>query len=96
MIKLWGGPRLHNFISLNLAGPSISTTLRQMRKSLPYIPGEHEYIFEVVGKIYASYKDKHCIEGPIHVCMAEDECVVKTYVRWVAKSDTLVGFCGNK
>ena len=28
--------------------------------------------------------------------MTEDETVVKRYVRWVAKSDTLVGFCGNK
>ena len=45
MIKLWGGPRLHRFISLNLDGPSISTTLRQVRKSLTYILGEHEYIF---------------------------------------------------
>ena len=96
MIKLWGGPRLHSFISLNLDGPSRSTTLRQVRKSLSYIPGEHEYIFEEVGKVYASYKDKHGIEGPIPVCMAEDETVVKKYVRWVAKSDTLVGFCGNK
>ena len=28
MVKLWGAPRLHNFISLNLEGPSISMTLR--------------------------------------------------------------------
>ena len=96
MIKLWGGPRLHNFISLNMDGPSISTTLRQVKKSLTYIPGEHEHIFEAVGKIYASYKAKHGIYGPIPVCLAEDETIVKKYVRWVAKSDTLVGFCGLK
>ena len=96
MIKLWGGPRLHNFISLNMDGPSISTTLRQVRKSLTYILGEHEHIFEAVGKIYASYKAKHGIYGPIPVCLAEDETIVKKYVRWVEKSDTLVGFCGLK
>lgn len=45
MIKLWGGPRLHSFISLNLDGPSISTTLRKVRNSLAYIPGEHKHIF---------------------------------------------------
>ena len=28
--------------------------------------------------------------------LAEDETVVKKYIRWVAKSDTLVGFCGKK
>jgi len=32
MIKLWGGPRLHSHISLNLDGPSIFTNLRQVRK----------------------------------------------------------------
>ena len=86
MIKLWGGPRLHSFISLNLDGPSISTNLSQVRKSLKYIPGEQEYIFETIEKVYASYKAKHGI----------DETVVKKYVRWVEKSDTLVGFCGKK
>ena len=45
MIKLWGVPRLHIFISLNLDGPLISTTLRKVRKSLKYIPREKEYIF---------------------------------------------------
>ena len=45
MIKSWGGPRLHRFISLNLDGPSISTNLRQVRKSLTYIPWEKDYIF---------------------------------------------------
>ena len=81
---------------MNLDGPSISTTLRQMRKSLPYIPGEHEYIFEAVGKVYASYKAKHGIEGMILVCLLEDEIIVKKYVRCVEKPDTLVSFCGNK
>ena len=81
MIKLWGGPRLHSFISLNMDGPLISTTLRQFRKSLRYIPWEQKYIFETIGKFYASYKAKHGIEGPIPVCLAEDETVVKKYVR---------------
>ena len=92
MIKLWGRPRLHRFISLNLDGPSISTTLRKVRKSLIYIPREQEYIFETIRKLCASYKAKHGIEGPIPICLAEDETVVKKYVRWVEKSDTLVGF----
>ena len=77
MIKLWGGPRLHSFVSLNLDGPSISTTLRQVRKSLAYIPGEHEHIFEAVGKVYASYKGKHGKDGTIPICLAKDEKFVK-------------------
>ena len=71
-------------------------TLRQVRKSLTYIPGEQEYIFETIEKVYASYKSKHGIEGPIPVFLAENETVVKTYVRWVAKSDTLLVFVVRK
>lgn len=96
MIKLRGGPRLHRFISLNLDGPSIFTTLRQVRKSLAYIPGEHDYIFVAAGKVYAYYKIKYGIDGPILIYLVEDEIVVRKHVRWVEKSDTLVGFCGNK
>ena len=54
ILKLWGGPIIHSFISLNLDGPLISMTLRQVRKSLTYIPGEKEYILETIGKFYAS------------------------------------------
>ena len=50
MTKLWGGPILHSFISLNLDGPSISMTLRQVRKSLTYIRGEKEYISVTIEK----------------------------------------------
>ena len=57
---------------LNLDGPSISMTLRQVRKSLTYIPGDHEHIFEAIGKKYASYKSKHGIDGPISICLVED------------------------
>ena len=71
-------------------------TLSQVRKSLKYILGEQEYIFEAIRKVYASYKSKHGIEGQIPICLVEDETVVKKYVKWVAKSDTLVGFCGMK
>jgi len=81
---------------LNLDGPSIFTTLRQVRKLLENIPWECEHIFEVVGKVYASYKSKHGIAGPIPLLFTEDETIVKKCVRWEAKSDTLVGFCGTK
>lgn len=46
--------------------------------------------------MYAFYKTKHGIDYPIHVYLVGDETVVIKYVRWVEKSDTLVGFCGNK
>lgn len=87
MITLWGGHGLHSFIILNLDGSSISTNLRQVRKSLAYFPGEHEHIFYAFRKFHAYYKARHGIDGPIHVFLAEDEIVVKKYVGWVEKSD---------
>jgi len=63
---------------------------------LAYILGDNEHIFEEVIKFYAYYKAKHGIDGPIPICLDEDEIVLKKYVRWVEKSDTLVGFCGMK
>lgn len=73
-------------------GPSISKTLRKVRNSLAYIFGEHDYIFDAIGKVYASYKTKHGIDGPIPMYLDEDETIVKKYDRWVAKSDALVVF----
>ena len=44
-IKLWGGPRLHHFLSLNMGGPSLDTTKRDTRKALKYKVGENEGVF---------------------------------------------------
>ena len=61
-----------------------------------YFIGTYTKVKITSRQVYASYKSKHNIKGPIPVLFVEDETVVKKYVKWVEKSDTLVGVCGKK
>ncbi|MCO5555170.1 hypothetical protein L7F22_008713 [Adiantum nelumboides] len=96
VVKLWGGPRLHDFLSGNLGGPSIFTTKRKGKKATQFQSREHEYIFDVVGKILSNAKSKHGIASRIPIIIVEDETTIKRRIRWNAKDDTLIGFCGSK
>lgn len=96
-IKLWGGTRLHNFLSLNLEGPHLSTTMRATRKALCYHTGLREDVFKHVAEVYNHHMTKNGLRmGSVPVIIAEDETVVKRMVRWVARDDHLIGFCGKK
>lgn len=57
--KLWGGTRLHNFLSLNLEGPDMSTTMRATKKSLWYRVGLREDVFNHVIEIYTHHMMKN-------------------------------------
>ncbi|KAL2644061.1 hypothetical protein R1flu_011648 [Riccia fluitans] len=52
--------------------------------------------FEEVAKILTAAKALHGITGDIAEILAEDETRVKPIVRWEARRDTLIGFCGDK
>ncbi|KAL2643815.1 hypothetical protein R1flu_011402 [Riccia fluitans] len=52
--------------------------------------------FEEVAKILTAAKAIHCIIGDVAVILAEDETWVKPTVRWEARRDMLIGFCGDK
>lgn len=94
-IKLWGGPRLHHFLSLNMGGPSLDTTKRDTRKALKYKVGENEGVFQHLAVVYKSAMNLASIPlGTVPTMLAEDETVVKRSVRWVARDDVLLGFCG--
>lgn len=96
-IKIWGGTRLHNFLSMNLQGPHLSTTSRAMRKALYYRTGLREDVFKHVAETYKHHMLKNglCM-GSVPVIVAEDETMIKRMVRWIARDDQLVGFCGKK
>ncbi|MCO5588629.1 hypothetical protein L7F22_042586 [Adiantum nelumboides] len=96
VVKLWGGPRLHDFLSGNLGGPYIFTTKRKGKKATPFQSGEHEYIFDAIGKILLDAKSKHGIASRIPIIIVEDKTTIKRRIRWNAKDDTLIGFCGSK
>ncbi len=95
-IQLYGGSRVTNFMTLNLTGQSSSSIRREMNKGVIFIAGEHESIFKSVASIYKNAKKALQIETDIPVILAEDETRVKSMIRWDAKKDTLVGFCGNE
>ena len=96
MIKMWGGPRLHDFVSKNLDGPSLSTTKRVERKATKFLLGIHDYIFQDVAKIYENEKRVHGIITKVPFIIVEDETVIKRNVKWDSSNDLLLGFCGLK
>ena len=93
--NFWGGPRLHHFLSLNMDGPSLDTTKRDTRKALKYIVSENEGVFQHLAVVYKSVMNLASIPlGTVPIMLAEDETVVKPSVRWIARDDVLLGFCG--
>lgn len=79
--KMWGGPRLHDFLSSNLDGPSLSTTKRGHRHATQFIPGIHGYIFDALAEIYRQEKEKHGITVNIPFILVEDETAIKKRIR---------------
>jgi hypothetical protein len=51
-MKVYGGRRMCDLHTLNYMGPSISTTKRENRKGIRFIPGEHAKVFRAVANIY--------------------------------------------
>ncbi|MCO5573933.1 hypothetical protein L7F22_027711 [Adiantum nelumboides] len=94
--KMWGDPRLHDFLSSNLNGPSLSSKKHGQREATQFIPGIHGSIFDAIAEIYQKEKEKHRITSKIPFILVEDETAIKKRIRWNAKDDTLVGFDGYK
>ena len=84
------------FFALNFGGPSYDCTKRNHKKGIQFIAGEHASLFTAVAHIYKEAKATHGVEGPVPVILAEDETKVKSRISWEARSDRLVGFCGQK
>jgi hypothetical protein len=83
---------MYNFFILNYAGPLFSTTKRENRKGVVFVPNEHAEVFKEIAKIYSNAKEAHENNGPISMILAEDKIKVKSRVAWEAKWDTLAGF----
>ena len=93
-MKMYGRKRMVDLFSLNYGGPKISTVIRENRKGVQFIPGEHAEVFRAVANIYRNAKEVHNISGLVPVILAEDETKVKSRVAYEQKWDTLAGFCG--
>ena len=95
-MKIYGGRRMCDLFALNFGGPSYDCTKRNNKKGIQFIAGEHASLFAVVAHIYKEAKATHGVEGPVPIILAEDETKVKSRISWEARSDRLVGFCGQK
>ena len=78
---MWGGPRLHEFLGENIEGPSMSTAKCAGRKAVRFSPGEHDYIFQNIAKIYENEKKRHKITSQVPFIIVEDETVIKSCIK---------------
>jgi hypothetical protein len=95
-MRIYGGKRMCDLFSLNFGGPSYDCAKRENKKGVQFIAGEHSSVFATVVEIYREAKKTHGLVGPIPIILAEDETKVKSRISWDARSDGLVGFCGEK
>ena len=95
-MRIYGGRRMCDLFALNFGGPSYDCTKRENKKGVQFIAGEHSVLFAAVAEIYREAKVTHGVEGPVPVILAEDETKVRSRITWDARSDGLVGFCGEK
>ena len=64
---------------------------------MKYHAGEREDQFEYIASVYQNVLTSCEISTGTAPCLiAEDEIFVKRSMRWVAKQDILLGFCGPK
>ena len=92
VILLWGGPRLAQFVAMNLAGPEIHSVYRWRKaQSKPLSAGLSVDNFNAIAPLYSALSDM--LQVP--VLFAEDETAIIGTVQYVAENDTLSGFCGE-
>ncbi|KAL2610849.1 hypothetical protein R1flu_022541 [Riccia fluitans] len=92
----FGGQQVVNCMSMNLLTPSLRTVKRNRSTFVPFLPGLQDSNFGEVAKILTTAKALHGITSDVAVIVAEDKTRVKSTMRWEARRDTLIGFCGDK
>ena len=90
----WGGPRLANFVAININGPRIHSVYRwrnQLKVTLTC--GLDEGNFKALRSVFSKLKHKlPCVP----VIMAEDENAIVPEIYYNQEQDKLEGFCGAK
>ena len=96
VLLLWGGPRIANFVALNLGGPEIhSIYWWRNQHRIVFAGGIEEVNFK---KLASIYKEAMARITPTSVPMlaAEDETGIIGQIVFNQASDELLGFCGVK
>ncbi|CAC5424209.1 unnamed protein product [Mytilus coruscus] len=88
-----GGPRLVNFIALNLDGPDVHSVYRWRKHELTRLDDcIQEKNFKILGEIYLNYESENVPQIPVLV--AEDETAIVDENRYHQDFGSLLGFCG--
>ena len=97
VLLMLGGPKVANFVALNMCGPEIHTIYRWRKESaIDMKLGIHHENFKILAETYNQFLVKCGIKGPVPVLLAEDETAIINKVDYNEKLDTLEGFCGIK
>ena len=95
-LLILGGPRIANFVAINMGGPNLNSIYRWRKINLislkPGVEGENfrQYALIVKG-VMELYKI-----SPVPVLTAEDETAIVSVVQYHQDRDELLGFCGPK
>ena len=97
IMRKLGGPRTLRFFRATLEAASDSTVLREWSSNkVVFTPGAHDYLFDVVGKLYRDIKAAKGIHGSVLYLLAEDDTTVPGASEYNQFGDSLVGTCGPK
>ena len=94
VILLWGGPRLANFVALNLCGPEVHSIYRWRSQHRVALNGG--ILLKNFKKLACVYENVMKIHGlsSVPVLAAEDETAIIGQVTYNEAKDELLGFCG--
>jgi hypothetical protein len=88
-------PRLVEFLSANLGGPSMRTIKNWFKEHIKFEPGLDEKNFKMIGEIYEKLKIHHNVKEPLPVLYCEDEVAVKEELIFEPEVDGFIGSCGK-
>jgi hypothetical protein len=93
----FGGPLVHNFLSLNLEGPVLNTSKRLYRQEAFFYTGRiDEHVGLWMQAIYTRVKEELGHTGPVPFELSEDEAKAVPLATWNRRTNELEGFCGLK
>ena len=96
VVKIWGGNRMVQLLSLNLDGPDERTVRHEVQKHVyDCKPGFQELNLPKIKKMYTELMKEHDIKSVL-VETVEDETSIIKYLTYNQKTDIIIESCGEK
>ena len=95
-LLIMGGPKLCNFVSINLGGPSTDAVYKWRKlQMIKFKPGLLDDNFQQLAQLVKSIMVKHSVPK-VPWLLAEDETSIEKVATYHQETDELLGFCGRK